>query len=216
MTVMLGNEIRRFEARDQPRRKQFYKRPGMREIVVGVNILQQMAAGHITHTAGLPGRIERTGKFVRFGIEFIAIHALVHSYAPQNNAGMASVTRYHFTDIPEAVFPPLPLAEVLPRGHFGEHKQTDLIAAVKEMDRIRIMRRAHKIAAETEFEQLGIRLLCGSGHGGAYIRIALMTVQPDKLYMLTVEHKAPAGELCLTKTETAGKFIRLICYFQRI
>lgn len=65
------------------------------KIVVGVDILQQMAFFQIPHTGGGAAGVQLMGNLVGAGIEGIVVHALVDAHAPQDDAGMIAVLQDH-------------------------------------------------------------------------------------------------------------------------
>ena len=65
------------------------------KIVVGVDILQQMALFQIPHTGGGTAGVQLVGNLVGAGVEGIVVHALVDAHAPQDDAGMIAVLQDH-------------------------------------------------------------------------------------------------------------------------
>ena len=65
------------------------------KIVVGVDILQQMAFFQIPHTGGGAAGVQLMGDFVGAGVKGIVVHALVDAHAPQDDAGVIAVLQDH-------------------------------------------------------------------------------------------------------------------------
>ena len=65
------------------------------KIVVGVDILQQMALFQISHTGGGAAGVQLMGNLIGAGVEGIVVHALVDAHAPQDDAGMIAVLQDH-------------------------------------------------------------------------------------------------------------------------
>ena len=123
---------------------------------------------------------------------------------------MASVTDNHTADIVKTVFSPFSLAEELPAGHFGKYEKTYLVTALKEMNGIGIMSCSYNITTESIFHKDGIGSLSGGRHCISHIRIALMAVKTEKLYLSAVENKARSCKLCFPEAEALDNFIILI------
>ena len=62
------------------------------------------------------------------------------------------------------------IADVLPAGDFLKHQQADLVAAVEEVRRLRVVRRAHDVALQLLLQDEGIAPLHARGHGAADVR----------------------------------------------
>ena len=65
------------------------------KIVVGVDVLQQMALFQIPHAGGGTAGVQLVGNFVGAGVEGIVVHAFVDAHAPQDDAGVAAVLHKH-------------------------------------------------------------------------------------------------------------------------
>ena len=65
------------------------------KIVVGVDILQQMAFFQIPHTGGGAAGVQLMSNLIGAGVEGIVVHALVDAHAPQDDAGMIAVLQDH-------------------------------------------------------------------------------------------------------------------------
>ena len=65
------------------------------KIVVGVDILQQMAFFQIPHAGGSTAGVQLMGNLICAGVEGIVVHALVDAHAPQDDAGMIAVLQDH-------------------------------------------------------------------------------------------------------------------------
>src|SRR5262245_28029535 len=96
---------------------------------------------------------------------------------------------------------------MLPAGDFFQHQEPQLIAGIKKMRRLRIMRGADDIALELLLEDLSIAPLDARGHGLSYKGIGLMMVEAAKLDHLSIQLESMIGERGLAKTKAAPVFI---------
>ena len=65
------------------------------KIVVGIDILQQMALFQIPHTGGGAAGVQLMGNLIGAGVKGIVVHALVDAHAPQDDAGVIAVLQDH-------------------------------------------------------------------------------------------------------------------------
>src|ERR1700761_1368124 len=86
------------------------------------------------------------------------------------------------------------VANVLPAGNLFQHQQSDLVATIEEVPRLRIVRGAHDIAVQFVTEDVGILTLHTPRHRLANEWKRLMAVQTMQLDHLSVQGKAVIGE----------------------
>ena len=84
------------------------------KIVVGIDILQQMALFQIPHTGGGAAGVQLMGNLVGAGVKSIVVHALVDAHAPQDNAGVAAVLQEHLSQHLAGGVLPVVIPDVLP------------------------------------------------------------------------------------------------------
>src|SRR5579872_4871105 len=99
------------------------------------------------------------------------------------------------------------IADMLPARYFFKNQKPEFVASIKEMARLRIMRRAYDIALKVLTKDLRIAALHTTGHCLPHIRESLVTIETAQLDYFSVQLKAMVGKLCFAKTEAAGIFV---------
>ncbi len=117
----------------------------MKELVVGVDILQQLALFKIAHAAGGASGIQLMAELVGAKVEVVVVLGLVDAHAPEDNGGVVAVLLHHLADIVDRHVLPGLIAYVLPTGELRHHQQAELVALVQEVLRLRIVRGAHGV-----------------------------------------------------------------------
>ena len=120
----------------------------MREVVVGVHILQKTALLEIPHAGRLARGIERMRESIGFAVEVIVIQTFVDTHAPEDDGRMVAVLRHHLAHILNGPALPRRVADMLPAGNFGENKKPQLVARIDKVPALRIVRRANRRAAK--------------------------------------------------------------------
>jgi len=100
---------------------------------------------------------------------------------------MIPVASNHAADIVDGDLFPCFIADVLPTGNLFEHEEANLIAAVEEVARLRVVRSAHNVAVELMAENVGILALHAGGHGLAHKGEGLVAVEAAQLDDVAVE-----------------------------
>ena len=177
----------------------------MGEIVVGVNILQEMALFQIPHARGRPARVQCVGNFIGARIEFVIVHALIDAHTPQNNAGVIAVLQQHLPQHGTGAVLPCRITDVLPAGQFGKYKQAQTVAFIKKILALRVMACAHGIAVQLVFQDAGVLPLQAFRRGVADVGVALVAVQPAQKGLFPVQVKAVRPEH--SRPETEGGFL---------
>jgi len=95
------------------------------------------------------------------------------------------------------------VADVLPAGNFLEHQQSNFVAGIEKVARLRIVRGAHDVAPELVTEDVRVPALGAARHGLADEGKGLMAVQSAQLDHLAIELEAVIGELRFAKTDDA-------------
>ena len=103
---------------------------------------------------------------------------------------MVPVAANHAADVVDGDLLPGLVADVLPAGDLFEDEQADLVAAVEEVARLRIVRGADDVAVEILAENVGVLALRAGGHGLADEREGLMAIEAAQLDDLAVEREA--------------------------
>src|SRR5215472_2198762 len=103
--------------------------------------------------------------------------------------------------------PAMPVADVLPPRDFLENQQADFVTAVKEVWRLRIMRRAHQIALQLLLQDQRVLPLHASRHGGPHKGKGLVPVQPAQLQRLAVQLKTVRRKAGVTKADAGRVFV---------
>ena len=126
-------------------------RPVVEEIVVGIDVLEQMALLVAADAAGRARRVEPVRRRVRARIERVVVAAFVDAHAPEDDARVVAVLLHHLLGVAHGLLLPLVAADVLPAGDLREDEQTQLVAPVDEVRALRIVARAHGVEAELVF-----------------------------------------------------------------
>ena len=165
------------------------------KIVVGVDILQQMAFFQIPHAGGGTAGVQLMGDFVGAGVEGIVIHALVDAHAPQDDAGVIAVLQEHLPQHLAGGVLPVVVPDVLPARQFSEHQQTPPVALVQKILALGVVAGAHGGAVQLLLQNAGILPLQAFRCGIADVRVALVSVQPPQKGLFAVEVEAIRPEL---------------------
>ena len=109
------------------------------------------------------------------------------------------------------VFPCL-VADVLPTGNLLEHQQSDLIAGIEEMARLRIVRGADDIALQVLAQNDGVTALDAGRHGLADPREGLMAIQAAQLDDRAVELESFGVNFASRKPMRRESLSRMCCH----
>src|SRR5438552_11260742 len=96
---------------------------------------------------------------------------------------------------------------MVPAGNFFQHQQTQLVACIEEVRRLRIMRSANDVELEFFLQDVSIASLRASRHGLSDPGKSLMTIQTAQLDYLPVKLEPMISEACLAKSYAAAVFI---------
>src|SRR5215471_20014270 len=118
---------------------------------------------------------------IRTGVEVMVVLRFVNTHSPQNYGGMVPVTPDHATDIVNCQILPLLISNVLPARDFFQHQESQFIAGIKKMRRLRVVRSANNVAFQFLLENLSVPPLHPSRHGLTNDRKSLVTVETTKL-----------------------------------
>ena len=179
------------------------------EIVVGVDILQQMALFQIPHAGGGPAGIQPVGQGIGAGVQLVIVLTLVDAHPPQHNGRVAPVLQNHLPHILHRLINPVLAADVLPAGDFGEHQQTAAVAFIQEILALGIVAGADRVAAQLLLQNAGILPLHGFRGGVAHIGEALMAVEAPQEGLFAVEIKPVPPEFRRAETEGGAAAIQL-------
>ena len=165
------------------------------EIVVGVDVLQKIAFHEIPYAGGRARRIEKVRKRVGLFIERVVVAALVDADAPQHDRRMVAVLQHHFAHVVDRLLLPCFVADVLPAGDLREHQKPELVAGVDEVLTLRIVRRAHRVAAKLLLQDPRVLALKPLRRGIAHVRIRLMAIESAQKRAFAVQIEAVLPEL---------------------
>ena len=98
-----------------------------------------MTVFKISYTACASGWIKFMSNLVSDFVEYIVILAFIYSYTPQEDRRMVAILSDHFPCHSDSMLLPGIIADMLPARYFGEYQQSDFIAGINEMLRLRIM-----------------------------------------------------------------------------
>ena len=168
----------------------------VRKIVVGIDILQQMAFFQIAHAGGSTAGVQLMGDFVGAGIEGIVVHALVDAHTPQDDAGVIAVLQEHLLQHLAGGVLPVVVPDVLPARQFSEHQQTPPVALVQKILALGVVAGAHGGAMQLLLQNAGILPLQAFRCGVTDVRVALVSVQTPQKGLFAVEVETIRPELC--------------------
>ena len=142
----------------------------MGKVVIGINVLQQFAAGDVAHTASLTAGIQFMRDSVSLLVKIVIILGFVDPHPPQNNGGPVIVTFDHALYVPTSLRLPGGVADVLPARDLLHHEQAQFIAGVQKMAGLRIVAGADYVASQFAAEDLGVPALYAFRHGVSVVR----------------------------------------------
>ena len=171
------------------------------KIVVGVDVLQQMALFQIPHARSGTAGVQLMGNFVGAGVEGIVIHAFVDAHTPQDDAGVIAVLQEHLPQHLTGGILPVVVPDVLPARQFSEHQQTPPIALIQKILALGVVAGAHGGAVQLLLQNAGILPLQAFRCGVADVRVALVPVQAAQKGLFSVEVEAVRPELCRAETK---------------
>ena len=177
------------------------------EVVHGEDVFEELGLLEVADAAGLARGVELVGQGVGAGVEVVVVARLVDAHAPENDGGMVPVAADHAADIVDRDLLPGLVADVLPAGNLFEDQQADLVAAVEEVPRLRIVRGAHDVAVQVLAQDVGVAALHARGHGLADEGEGLVAVEAAQLDDFAVEGEAVVGEGGLAEADAAGVFV---------
>ena len=202
VTVILADQVRlRHVGRDIFLLFTAGVRTAVQEVIIGIDVLEQTAFFQVTDAAGRAGRVELVSSRVRSGIERVVVLRFIDPDAPENDRRMVSILQDHLACVFHDLFLPGVVTQMLPAGDLREHQQADLVAAIDEMPRLRVMRRADRVQAELVLQNVRVASLHALRHGIADVRKALVAVQAGQLDPSAVQIKTVGLPLGLAETE---------------
>ena len=185
------------------------------EIVHGEHVFEELGLLEVADAAGLPCGIELVSHGVGAGVEVVIVARLVNAHAPQDDGGVVPVAANHTADVVHGDVLPGRIADVLPAGNLLEDQQTDLVAGVEEVARLRVVRGAHDIAVKVLAQDDGVAALHASGHGLSDPGESLMAVEAAQLDDGAVEREALRREARLAEADAARVVVEQICAAQQ-
>src|SRR5215469_10000493 len=160
------------------------------EIVHGKHVFQELRLLEVPYSARLTSRIEQVRQRIRARVETVVVLRLVDSDSPKNDGWMIPVPPDHAANVIDRnLFPGL-RTNMLPPRDLLQYQKSDLIAAVKKVPRLRIMRCPHNIAMQIFPQNHRIFALCPGAHGLPRKGKCLMTIQSPQLDDLSVERES--------------------------
>ena len=111
--------------------------PGVGIIVVGVNVLQQLALAGAAGARRGAGGVQPVDGLVGALIKRFVVGAAVHTGTPQKDAGVVAALAHHLAAVLQGLRLPALVADVPPAGHLGEHQQAQLIAGIQKRRALR-------------------------------------------------------------------------------
>ena len=90
---------------------------------------------------------------------------------------MVPVAANHTSNVIDRQLLPRFIANMLPSRYLFQHQQSHFVTCVKEVPRLRIVRRAHDVAMKLITQYVGIATLYAPRHRLADPRVCLMPIQ---------------------------------------
>ena len=109
------------------------------EIIDGENVFEQFGPSVVADTAGLTCGVKRVGERIGAQVEVVIVRGLVDANAPKNDGWVVPIAADHAADVIDGGLLPWFGAGVLPARNLFKDEKTDLVAAVEEVTRLRIM-----------------------------------------------------------------------------
>ena len=141
----------------------------------------------IHRPAGRPGSVQLASQPAGPRVEPGVVGRLVGPGGPDDHRWPVAVAEHHVGDVLQDEVPPLGAADILPAGRLLPDHHAEFVASVEEMRGLRIMRAAHHVAVQLEFEDLRVPALQSGGGGHAGIREELMAIEAEDLQSLAVQ-----------------------------
>src|SRR5262249_51862221 len=113
---------------------------------------------------------------VRANVKIMIVFGFVDAHAPENDRRTVPVAANHASNVVNGDVLPRLVSDVLPSGDFFEDEQTDFIAGVEEVARLRIVRGADNVALQIVAKNHCVAALAAPGHGLSEPRESLMAV----------------------------------------
>ena len=123
----------------------WFERPA--EVVHGEDVFEKFGVIEVANAAGRPAGVELVRYRVRPHVEVVIVLRLVDPHAPGDDRRMVPVAANHTRDVVDRDVLPGQRPDVLPAGNLLQHQQSNFIAGIQKMPRLRIMRGAYDIAA---------------------------------------------------------------------
>ena len=146
------------------------------KIVVGIDILQQVALFQIPNAGGGAAGIQLMGKLIGTRVQVVIILAFIDAHTPQHNGRVIAVLQNHLPYVFHRLILPTGITDVLPTRDFGEHQQTPAVTFVQKILALGIVAGAYRVAAQFLLQNPGILPLQGLRRGITHIGEALMAV----------------------------------------
>ena len=163
---------------------------GVGEVVVGVDVLQQVALFQEPHAGGRPAGVKLMGSGVGAAVQLVVVLTFVDAHAPEDDAGMVAVLQHHLPGVFHRLIFPVFSAYVLPAGNFREHQQSQSVAFVDKILALGIVGSAYRHAGKLLLQNPRVLPLEPLRNGVAHIRPALVPVQSPQESFLPVQVEA--------------------------
>ena len=122
--------------------------PVVGKVVIGVDVLQQMALFQIAHPGGGPAGVQLMGQGVGPGIECIVVHALIDPHAPENDAGVVAILQHQLPQVLQGLLLPGLVPDVLPARQLREHQQAQPVTRIDKVLALGIVGGTHRVALQ--------------------------------------------------------------------
>ena len=145
------------------------------------HVFQKLRLLEVTYSTRRPALVERMSKRIGLGVEVMIVLRFVDANAPENDRWMVPVAANHAANVIDRRVLPRLVADMLPSRNLFQHQKSNLVATVKKMPRLRIMRRPNNVAMQIVSQNLGILPLHTRRHCLTDKGKGLMTIEPAQL-----------------------------------
>ena len=128
----------------------------MREVIVGVHILQQMTVFDITHTGSCTAGIQTMGQRICMFVKSVVILTFIDAHTPENDGGMIAILQDHFACVSHRLFFPGRITDMLPSRDLRKDQHAPTVTFIKKMLTLRIMTGTYCVAAQFFLEDTHI------------------------------------------------------------
>ena len=110
------------------------------EVVKCVDVLEERTLLEVSDAGSLARVVKVVRDFVGALVKLVAVDRLVDPDAPQDYRRMVSVLAHHLARVYNSLIFPAVITDILPARDLGKDHETELIAAIDKVMRLRVVR----------------------------------------------------------------------------